>query len=82
MLMYKGMIWGEGVDGQSVVGPGEGTEKDPFEDLNDYVAWTIKVPCNLQVNSILTCNQYLYLSTHISKIKLPHLFHPVLLHLI
>jgi len=46
------------MDGQSVVGTGEGSEKNPFEDLKNYVTQTIKVPCNLQAVSILTCIQY------------------------
>jgi len=41
-----------------VVGTGEGSEKHPFEDLKNYVTQTIKVPSNLQVNSILTFIQY------------------------
>lgn len=54
----EGNYWEEGRDGQSVVGTGEGSEKNPFENLKNYVTQTIKVPCNLQVNSILTCIQY------------------------
>jgi len=54
----KGNYWEEGRKGQSVVGTGEGSEKNPFEDLKNYVTQTIKVPCNLQVNSTLTCIQY------------------------
>jgi len=54
----EGNYWGEGREGQSVVGTGEGSEKNPFEDLKNYVTQTIKVPCNLQVNSTLTCIQY------------------------
>lgn len=54
----EGNYWEEGREGQSVVGTGEGSEKNPFEDLKNYVTQTIKVPCNLQVNSILTCIQY------------------------
>jgi len=41
-----GNYWGEGREGQSVVGTGEGSEKNPFEDLKNYVTQTIKVPCN------------------------------------
>jgi len=54
----EGNYWEEGTDGQSVVGTGEGSEKNPLEDLKKYVTQTIKVPCNLQVNYILTCTQY------------------------
>jgi len=54
----EGNYWKEGRDGQSVVGTGKGSEKNPFEDLKNYVTQTIKVPCNFQVNSILTCIQY------------------------
>jgi len=76
----EGNYWEEGREGQSVVEAGEGSEKNPFEDLKNYVTQTIKMPCTLQVNSILTCIQYSVYP--ISKTKLPHLFHPVLLHLI
>ena len=34
-------------DVQGVVGTVEGTEKDFFEELKIYVAWTIKVSSNL-----------------------------------
>jgi len=54
----EGNYWGEGREGQSVVGKREGSEKNPFEDPKNYVTQTIKVPCILQVNSILTCIQY------------------------
>jgi len=54
----EGIYWEEGRDGQSLLGRGEGSEKNPFEDLKNYVTQTIKVPCKLKVNSILTCIQY------------------------
>jgi len=54
----EGNYWEEGRDGQSVVQTGEGSEKNTFEALKNYVTQTIKVPCNLQVNSILTCIHY------------------------
>lgn len=54
----EGNYWEEERDGQRVVGTGEGSEKNRFEDLKNYVTQTINVPCNLQVNSILTCIQY------------------------
>jgi len=54
----EGNYWEEGRDGQSVVGTGEGSKKNPFEDLKNYETQTIKVACNLQVNSILTWIQY------------------------
>jgi len=53
----EGNNWEEGRDGQSVVGRGEGSEKNPLEDLKNYVTQTIKGPFNLQVNSTLTCIQ-------------------------
>jgi len=54
----EGNYWEEGREGQSVVGTGEGSEKNSFEDLKNYVTQTIKVSSNLQVYSTLTCIQY------------------------
>jgi len=54
----EGNYWEEGREGQSVLGRGEGSENNPFEDLKNYVTQTIKGPCNLQENSTLTCIQY------------------------
>jgi len=42
----EGNYWEEGREGQSVMGTGEGSEKNPFEDLKNYVTQTFKVPCN------------------------------------
>jgi len=54
----EGNYWEEWREGQSVVGTGEGSEKNPFEDLKNYVTQTINVSSNLQVYSTLTCIQY------------------------
>jgi len=40
----EGNYWEEEREGQNIVGTWEGSEKNPFEDLKNYVTQTNKAP--------------------------------------